>query len=71
MSQFDGSYRFEKFEEYYGDAGQVKRIIDECKICGSQLVFTHLSDYSNMIIQESARCPECGDGNKKLIHVIN
>ena len=71
MSQIDTNYRFEKFEEYYGSIKQVQQIIDECKICGSRLVFTHLPDYKNMLIQEAGRCPECGDNSKKLIHVIN
>ena len=71
MSQFEVGYKFEKFEDYFGDIKQVQRIIDECRICGSKLVFTHLSDYSNMLVQESGRCPECGDGSKKLIHIIN
>lgn len=67
----DTSYKFERFEEYYGDARQVKKIIDECKVCGSKLVHSHLSDYKHMVVQESARCPECGGGNRKLIHIIN
>lgn len=68
---FDGDFRFEKFEEYYGDADQVKTIMDDCKICGSKLIFSHLADYKNLLVQETARCPECGSGNKKVIHVIN
>jgi hypothetical protein len=67
----DADYKFEKFEEYYGDEKQVKKIINECKLCGSKLVHTHLSDYKNLIVQESARCPECGIGARKLIHIIN
>lgn len=65
------SFRFEHFEEYYGDINQVKRIIDECRVCGSKLIHTHLSDYKYMVVQESARCPECGIGERKLIHIIN
>lgn len=64
-------FQFEFFEEYYGDRRQVKKIIDECKICGTKLVMSHLSDYKNLIVQETARCPECGGGNRKLIHIIN
>jgi ssDNA-binding Zn-finger/Zn-ribbon topoisomerase 1 len=64
-------YKFENFQEYYGDVKQVKRIINECQICGAKLVLTHLSDYKNLLMQESARCPECGQGNRKIIHVIN
>ncbi|MBC7540277.1 MAG: hypothetical protein H7281_15750 [Bacteriovorax sp.] len=64
-------YKFENFQEYYGDIKNVKKIINECHICGSKLVITHLSDYKNLLMQESARCPDCGQGNRKIIHVIN
>lgn len=67
----EADFKFEKFEEYYGDTKQVQRIIDECKICGGKLVFTHLSDYKNFFVQETARCPDCGGHKKKLIHIIN
>jgi ssDNA-binding Zn-finger/Zn-ribbon topoisomerase 1 len=70
MSQ-DADFKFESFEEYFGDARQVKKTINECQICGSRLVFTHLSDYRNMFVQETARCPECGGNHKKLIHILN
>lgn len=68
---FEGDFKFERFEEYFGDAKQVKKIIDECKVCGSKMVFTHLSDYKNLLVQESARCPECGNGSRKIIHILN
>jgi ribosomal protein S27AE len=67
----DIDFSFEKFEEYYGDADQVKKIIDECNSCGAKMVQTHLSDYKNLLVQETARCPECGQGSRKLIHIIN
>jgi len=68
---FDSDFKFEKFEEYFGDIKQVKKIIDDCKYCGSKLVFSHMSDYRNLIVQETARCPECATNNRKKIHVIN
>lgn len=64
-------YQFEKFEEYYGDIKQVRKIIDVCKICGAKLVLSHMTDYKNLIVQESANCPECGNGKKKMIHILN
>ena len=67
----DADFKFEKFEEYFGDAKQVKKLMDDCKLCGAKLVHTHLSDYKNLLVQESARCPECGIGGRKLIHIIN
>ncbi len=68
---FDPEFKFEHFEEYFGDTLQVQKIIDECKVCGSQMIFTHLADYTNLFIQETARCPDCGADHRKLIHVLN
>ena len=64
-------YKFEKFEEYYGDIQQVKKLINDCKECGAKLIQTHLSDYSNLYVQENSRCPECGKDNRKTIHILN
>ena len=57
-------FKFGALEEYFGDTKQVQKQIDECKVCGGKLIFTHLSDYKNLYVQETARCPECGAGNK-------
>ena len=46
----ESDFKFEKFEEYFGDIGQVRKIINDCGQCGSKLVLTHLSDYKNLII---------------------
>ncbi len=64
-------FKFEGFEEYFGDGHHVKKQINECKICGAKLSFSHLADYKNMVVQESTRCPECGHKNHKKIHIIN
>lgn len=62
---------FEKYEEYYGDSKQVQKIMNECSNCGAPTVQTHLSDYTNLIIQENSRCPDCGLAKRKKIHIIN
>jgi ribosomal protein S27AE len=67
----DSDTKFEKFEEYFGSIEEVKRTIDECSVCGSKLLLSHLPDYKNLIVQETARCMECGEGNRKVIHIIN
>jgi uncharacterized Zn finger protein len=67
----DADYKFETYEKYYGDHDNVKKIIDDCKNCGAKLVFSHLPDYKNLIIQETARCMECGTNFRKLIHILN
>lgn len=67
----DVDFRFEQFEEYWGSVDNVQKIIDECKVCGSKLLLSHLPDYKNLIVQETARCIDCGSGNRKLIHALN
>jgi ssDNA-binding Zn-finger/Zn-ribbon topoisomerase 1 len=69
MSEFD--FKIERYEEYYGDAKQVKKILNDCKICGAKLIHSHLSDYKNLIVQETCRCPECGGDTRKKIHIIS
>lgn len=64
-------FKFETFEEYFGDADQVKRLCEDCEVCGSKLIHTHMSDYKNLYVQETARCPDCGSGGGKKIHILN
>ncbi|OFZ24952.1 MAG: hypothetical protein A2381_12815 [Bdellovibrionales bacterium RIFOXYB1_FULL_37_110] len=71
MSTFDSDYKFETYEEFYGDIKQVQQLIDACQICGSRLMINHLTDYTNLLVQESAICPECGNKNRKKVHVLN
>ena len=67
----EADFEFEKFEEYFGDAKQVRKIMNHCTACGGKLIHSHLSDYKNLVVQEHKRCPECGNTNKKKIHIIN
>jgi hypothetical protein len=69
MSDID--FKFENFEEYFGSADQVKKAMDECKVCGSKLLLSHMPDYKNLLVQETARCMDCGCGNRRVIHVLN
>ena len=71
MGSDDLDFKFEKFEEYCGDAKQVKKQINECKMCGSELIFAHFADYKNLYVQETSCCPECEGAHRKLIHILN
>lgn len=64
-------FRFERYEEYFGTIENVSKIINDCKSCGSKLILSHMPDYKNLIVQETARCIECGIGNRKVIHILN
>ena len=35
------------------------------------LIFTYLSDFKNLVMEETSRCPECGQDKRKIIHIIN
>ncbi len=67
----DVEYQLEDDIEYYGTPEEITRKLDECKVCGSKLSFNHLPDYKNLLLQESARCMECGCTNRKVIHVLS
>lgn len=70
MSQ-ETDYKFACYEEYYGSADEVKKSMNECKVCGAKLMLSHLPDYKNLLVQETARCLDCGNGNRRIIHVLN
>jgi len=67
----DAEYKFECYEEYFGEKEEIIKKIDECASCGAKLVFSHLPDYKSLIIQETARCMECGKIIRKVISIIN
>lgn len=64
-------FKFERFEEYLVSVDDVKKQIDECPTCGSKLLLSHMPDYKNLLVQETARCIECGANDRKIIHVLN
>lgn len=68
---FDPDFQLENFEELFGDIEQVHKVLNECPVCGSKMVHTHLSDYKNLYIHENSRCTDCGHGNRKKIHHLN
>ncbi len=39
-----------------------------CTACGANLHFSHVTDFIRNLTQETARCPECGDKSRRVIH---
>jgi hypothetical protein len=39
-----------------------------CHACGANLHFSHVTDFIRNLTQETARCPECGDKSRRVIH---
>lgn len=61
---------FEEYRDCFGDAGEVMKRHLLCNLCGAHLHFNHLSDFRNGIIQETARCPDCGVRIRQRLHKL-
>jgi len=68
---YESDYKFENYTQYYGDIKQVKQIIDACQVCGAKLMLSHQTDYRNLLVQENAICPDCGNKDRKMIHSVH
>lgn len=64
-------FQFECVEKYKISVDEVKEQVQYCSHCGHELIFSHLPDYKNLMMQETAKCMKCGKGSRKLIHIIN
>lgn len=52
----------------YGTAKEVVAKYTHCALCGANLHFTHVTDFSRNLTQETARCPECGVKARQAMH---
>jgi hypothetical protein len=51
--------------------GTAQDVVDKychCALCGANLHFSHVTDFSRNLTQEVARCPECGVKVRQAIH---
>jgi predicted RNA-binding Zn-ribbon protein involved in translation (DUF1610 family) len=53
---------------FFGNAKEVVAKYTHCVSCGSNLHFTHVTDFSRNLTQETARCPECGIQALQAMH---
>jgi hypothetical protein len=51
-----------------GTAAEVVARYTHCALCGANLHFIHITDFSRNLTQETARCPECGVQARKAVH---
>jgi DNA-directed RNA polymerase subunit RPC12/RpoP len=51
---------FELEITFVGTADEVKEQMEICQACGSRLILKHFSDFTNLVMQEKAKCMECG-----------
>lgn len=62
--------QFEDYAECTGDPSDIMKKHLLCNLCGGHLSFNHLSDYQHGLIQETARCPDCGIRTRQRLHKI-
>jgi len=58
----------ENFSPCFGNAKEIVARYTHCAVCGANLHFTHITDFSRNLTQETARCPECGIKARRLTH---
>jgi hypothetical protein len=61
---------FEEYRDCFGEPGEVLKRHLLCTLCGGHLHMNHLADFKNGIIQETARCPDCGVRIRQRLHKI-
>jgi len=67
----DNVFELENYLSYFGDKEEVKKDIEECPECGEKLLYTHMKNQENLLIQETGRCFSCHYTKQKKYHVIN
>jgi uncharacterized protein with PIN domain len=58
----------DELSQFFGTAREVVARYTHCSLCGANLHFTHITDFSKNLTQETARCPECGVRVRRLVH---
>lgn len=61
---------FEEYTDCFGEPNEVMKKHLLCTMCGGHLNFSHLSDFQNGLIQETARCPDCGVRIRQRLHKL-
>lgn len=60
----------ENLSQFFGTAKDVLSRYTHCALCGAHLHFTHITDFSRNLTQETARCPECGIRARRVTHKL-
>ena len=54
--------------QFFGTARDVISRYSHCALCGANLHFSHVTDFSRNLTQETAKCPECGVKARQILH---
>ena len=60
----------EALSQFFGTAKDVVARYTHCALCGANLHFSHITDFSRNLTQETARCPECGLKVRRVVHKL-
>jgi hypothetical protein len=52
----------------FGNARDLINRYSHCVVCHSRLHFTHMTDFSRNLSQETAKCPECNLKVRRVTH---
>lgn len=65
---FSENNETEGLSQFFGTAKEVVARYTHCALCGANLHFTHVTDFSRNLTQETAKCPECGIKSRHSVH---
>lgn len=60
----------EVYSQFFGTPKEVLDRYSHCTLCGANLHFSHITDFSRNLTQETARCPECGLKVRRVVHKL-
>jgi DNA-directed RNA polymerase subunit RPC12/RpoP len=60
----------EDYRDCFGEPREMMRRHLLCVLCGAHLTLNHLADTKNNLIQETARCPDCGIRTRQRVHPL-
>ena len=53
---------------FFGTPRQALSRYTHCVQCNGRLHFSHMTDFSRNLTEETVRCPECGTQDRKVLH---
>lgn len=68
MDERDDVETSEALSQFLGTARDVIQRYTHCVMCGANLHFSHVTDFTRNLTQETARCPECGIKARRVLH---
>jgi len=61
----------EACSQFCGTAKDVIERYTHCALCGANLHFMHVTNFSHNLTQESAKCIECGIKTRQVTHRLH